>query len=170
VTTIDLDGIGDVPDPDRDAALRLQGAVTALDDSDVWRPVLDVWVPGKPAAQGSKRYLGPGRVVEQSKNVAPWRSDVRSVVASRWHAEPIAVAVRAWLDFVMPRPSSAPKRFTPNAVKRPDLDKLQRAILDALGSAGVWGDDSQVIDIRATKRLADPGETPGCNIRLDVAE
>jgi Holliday junction resolvase RusA-like endonuclease len=36
----------------------------------------------------------------------------------------------------------------------PDLDKLQRAILDGFTDAGVWRDDSQVVRIRATKQYA----------------
>ena len=33
-------------------------------------------VIGTPAAQGSKRHLGNGVLVEQSKNVTPWRNTV----------------------------------------------------------------------------------------------
>lgn len=130
--------------------------------------LLDVFVPGRAAAQGSKRHVGGGRLVEQSKAVAPWRTTVA------WHAAqvfdgpladgPIAVAI----EFVMPRPASCPKRSTPPAVKRPDCDKLCRAIFDAL-SGVIWRDDSLVIDMHATKRLAEIGETPGARIRVMAA-
>ena len=53
----------------------------------------------------------------------------------------------------------------------PDVDKLARAALDALTSAGVWDDDSQVIELRALKRYGsysgleivvhDQGKFPG---------
>lgn len=77
------------------------------------------------------------------------------------------VSVR--LDFVMPRPKSAPRRFTPPAVKRPDIDKLSRAVLDAL--TGIcWHDDSQVIALTATKRLAEIDETAGVHIELDIKD
>lgn len=133
------------------------------------RYVLDVFVPGKPAPQGSKRYVGNGISVESSKAVKPWRADIREHIAARYSLAPVTGALAVRLAFVMPRPASAPKRSTPAAVKRPDLDKLCRAVLDAIGSAGLWRDDSQVVDLAASKRLAEPGETPGCRIRVGAA-
>lgn len=136
------------------------------------RLVLDVFVPGRPAPQGSKRYLGvkggKGITVESSKAVAPWRADIREA-AAKARGDQLAETgpMLVTLMFVMPRPTSTPKRRTPAAVKRPDLDKLIRAVLDAVGSAGcVWTDDSQVVDLHATKRIAEPGEAPGCHITI----
>lgn len=123
------------------------------------------FVPGKPAPQGSKRHVGRGILIESSKDVGPWRE--RIALASHSHAERLLdgpVSVR--LDFVMPRPKSAPKRTTPPAIRRPDTDKLARACLDAL--TGIcFHDDSQVIDLHATKRLAQPDETPGVHITIE---
>lgn len=140
--------------------------VTTIAEADPQRRVvLDVFVPGRPAPQGSKRYLGAGRpMIESSKAVEPWRADVRGTVARHHAGPPLAGAVEVQLGFVLPRPVSTPKRRTPPASKRPDLDKLIRAVLDAITSAGVWVDDSQVVDLRATKRLAEIGETPGCQV------
>lgn len=133
--------------------------------------VLDVFVAGRPAPQGSKRYLGAGRpMVESSKAVEPWRADIRGTIGRHHAGPPLTGAVEVKLSFVLPRPVSTPKRRTPPASKRPDLDKLVRAVLDAITSAGVWVDDSQVVDLRATKRLAKIGETAGCRILvLDAA-
>lgn len=127
---------------------------------------LIAFVPGRPAPQGSKRYLGNGINVESSKAVAPWRADIREHILARHVGPPLDDAVGVKLEFVMPRPASTPKRSTPAAVKRPDLDKLIRAVLDAIGSAGVWRDDSQVVCIHATKRIAEPGEAPGVQIAV----
>jgi crossover junction endodeoxyribonuclease RusA len=136
--------------------------------------VLSFFVPGKPAPQGSKRYLGvkggKGITVESSKAVAPWRADVRAGAEKAMAAgqngfvagEPVSVL----LHFVMPRPTSTPKRSTPAAVKRPDVDKLARAVLDAISSAGAWIDDSQVVELRALKRIAEIDETSGCVITI----
>lgn len=78
----------------------------------------------------------------------------------------IPAPVGASLHFVMPRPKSAAKRSTPPAVKRNgDADKLARAVFDAL-SGIAYGDDSHVIDFRATKRTADIGEQSGCHITI----
>lgn len=126
-------------------------------------PALDVFVPGRPAPQGSKRHVGGGILVESSKACAPWRTAVA------WHAAQAAPGALAAgpllvrLAFVMPRPAGTPKRSTPPAIRRPDLDKLTRACLDAL-SGVVWADDSQVTHLRVSKRLAELDEQPGVHI------
>jgi crossover junction endodeoxyribonuclease RusA len=132
---------------------------------------LSVFVAGQPAPQGSKRYVGRGILVESCKAVKPWRSDIRSACVDDrggplvFFSGPVSVR----LEFVMKRPASAPKRMTPAAVRKPDIDKLARAVLDAIGSAGCWRDDSQVVKLLADKRLAEIGETPGCKIRIEEA-
>lgn len=50
-------------------------------------------------------------------------------------------------------------------VTRPDIDKLCRSVLDAIGDSGVvWRDDSQVVTLLAEKEYGDPGVT----IRVSV--
>lgn len=130
--------------------------------------ILDLFVPGHPAPQGSKRHVGGGVMIESSKKVKPWRSDIRSALLAD-DGSPLARfdnAVRVQLKFIMPRPVSTPKRFTPPATKKPDLDKLTRAVFDAIGSAGVWRDDSQVVAAIVSKNIAEIGETPGCHITV----
>jgi crossover junction endodeoxyribonuclease RusA len=130
---------------------------------------LSVFIPGNPAPQGSKRHVGNGIMVESSKHVKPWRSDVRGQLIGD-DGQPKARfdgAVHVELEFVMKRPQSAPKRTTPPATKKNgDIDKLVRAVFDAIGSAGVWRDDSQVVSVTATKRIAEIDETPGCRLAL----
>lgn len=130
--------------------------------------ILSVFVPGTAAPQGSKRHVGRGVMIESSKAVKPWRESIRWAILERWRGAQMLGAVAVDLEFIMPRPASTPKRSTPPAIKRPDIDKLERAVLDAIGSAGVWKDDSQVTTLRATKRLAEIGETPGCRIVVDA--
>lgn len=124
------------------------------------------FVPGKPAAQGSKRHVGGGRLIESSREVGPWRERValqaRVVMYGR---ELLDDGVVVDLTFVMPRPVSTPKRRTPAAIKRPDIDKMVRAIFDALTHV-VFADDSQVVELHAHKRLADIGEMPGVHIEV----
>lgn len=125
-----------------------------------------LFVPGDAAPQGSKRHVGNGRMVESSKAVGPWRERVALAAhAHGWKLAPAGVPVIVDLVFVRPRPVSTPKRRTPPAVKKPDADKLARAILDALTGIA-FTDDSQVIDLRARKRLAEIGETPGVHITV----
>lgn len=106
-------------------------------------------------------------MVEMAKDLPAWREAIRWTAVNSWrHQPPLDGGVSCHLVFVMRRPLSTPKRFTPPAVKKPDADKLARGALDALTSAGVWRDDSQVVDLHVTKRLAEIGETPGCHIRV----
>lgn len=130
------------------------------------RPV-SVFVAGSPAPQGSKKYLGNGIMVESSKAVKPWRVDVAWAVRAHFPT-PLDGAVRLELEFVMPRPKSAPKKSTPAAVKRPDLDKLARAVLDAITGV-VVADDSQVVELVASKRIAEIGEASGVFLTAAVA-
>jgi crossover junction endodeoxyribonuclease RusA len=129
---------------------------------------LSVFVPGKAVAQGSKRYVGNGISVESSKALRPWRADVKLMAYYAMEDQALqqfneAVSVR--LLFVLPRPVATSKKRTPDAVKRPDIDKLSRAVLDAFKDV-VWHDDSQVVDLHATKRLAEPDERAGVHVTV----
>ncbi|HUL39310.1 MAG TPA: RusA family crossover junction endodeoxyribonuclease [Methanomassiliicoccales archaeon] len=66
--------------------------------------------------------------------------------------------------FLFSRPKSLPKKVRSNT-KRPDLDKLIRALLDGLANI-LLPDDSQVTSIKAGKRYIESGETPGAEIRV----
>lgn len=59
--------------------------------------------------------------------------------------------------FVLPRPKSAPKRRVWPLVGK-DLDKLARALCDALTQCGAWADDAQVVEMVAGKRYV--GQDP----------
>ncbi len=128
---------------------------------------VEFFVPGTPAPQGSKRHVGRGILVESSKTVGPWRERVALAAHEAMAGGPLmAGPITALLSFVMPRPKSAPKRTTPPASKRPDLDKLARACLDAISDTVII-DDAQITNLHCTKRLAEIGETPGVRIRIE---
>lgn len=125
-----------------------------------------LFVPGRPAPQGSKRHVGNGIMVESSKAVAPWRTTVAWHVSQVWNLGPVEGALAVTFEFIMPRPTSLPKkRGTPPHTKRPDIDKLSRAVMDALSDVA-WRDDSQVVDMHPTKRYAEIEETPGVVIGI----
>ena len=129
-------------------------------------------VRGIPAAQGSKRHVGGGRIVEMSRAVGPWREAVRAET-QRAMTEPIIRPpydgpVSVVVLFSLPRPASLPKKVR-HPAKRPDLDKLLRAVLDGLTAGGAWKDDSQVIRLSSWKQFAGD-EGPGCQIGIDEME
>lgn len=124
-------------------------------------------VPGKPAPQGSKRHVGRGILIESCKDVGAWRERVAITAHNAMNSQPItSKPVAVSIEFVLPRPLSTPKRrSTPAATKKPDLDKLARAILDAITHT-VIADDSQVVRLTARKRLAELDEAPHADITV----
>lgn len=143
--------------------------------------MFELIVYGNPAPQGSKRAVGRRRngstiLVEQSRNVAPWRALVAAQARMRLEETnrlgvPFSGAVRASVDFTMPPPKRLPTgRVRPSV--SPDLDKLARAILDALTAAGVWRDDGQVVSLILEEWYPGPPpalDSPGVRIRVEPA-
>lgn len=142
---------------------------------------ISVWVAGVPAPQGSKRPLGRqggfGKhiMIESSKKVKPWREDVRQAFLDRPYGASVLTAfpkgtpVVVKVVFVLPRTQAMRDRPAVDfpMVQKPDLDKLGRAVLDALKSAGVYADDSQVVTLLGHKRRAEPGEPTGAMIHIE---
>lgn len=120
---------------------------------------------GLPAPQGSKKIVA-GRLLESSAAVAPWRQAVTYAAIQGQDGDPTAPLtgpVEVMVEFLMPRPKSAPKsRLYPD--KSPDLDKLIRSTLDALTDARAWEDDGQVVSILARKLFAEPEQRTGAHI------
>jgi len=126
------------------------------------------FVAGDPASQGSKRIVQPQgarhpRMIEQSKKLGPWRTAVAAE----------AMVARQRLPAVIMRPVYLLASFrcrTPKKPTRPypslDLDKMVRAVGDALVHGQLLGDDRQIIDLMATKRWCREGEDAGCTITL----
>ena len=107
------------------------------------------WVSGVPAPQGSKRYVGNGRMIEQSVGVKPWREAVHHRVlqerakVGRFEDGPL------YLGLVLHLPHGKQREASP--WKRRDLDKLVRAVGDSLTSGGLILDDSRFTELHAHK-------------------
>ncbi len=116
-------------------------------------------VYGLPIPQGSTRaWVKNGKpiITSTAKGLSSWRRLVADVAqrfapTSLWEG-PVEID----LHFGLPKPKSAPKKRRIWPDKRPDLDKLTRAVLDALTYV-VFSDDSQVVSITATKDYGAPG-------------
>lgn len=132
--------------------------------------MLSLFVAGDPAPQGSKRHVGGGVLVESCKRLPQWRKDVRAACldAEGLPKARFDGAVNLHLEFVLSRPKGLPKsKPTPPATKKPDLDKVARAIFDAMTSAGVVRDDSYIVFSTLHKRIAEPDEIMGVHITAD---
>jgi crossover junction endodeoxyribonuclease RusA len=144
--------------------------------------VLDV--QGYPAPQGSKRawvnkHTGRAQMVEQSSDrISLWRQDVK---AAALKLDPICPSLAGPLEihvlFRFPRPKSHYRTGRNAALLRDnaplfpctravgDLDKCLRSTWDALVTAGVFGDDSQIAHTDAWKTYADAA-LPGATITI----
>jgi len=110
------------------------------------------------APQGSKTYVGKGRMIESCKRVKPFRDAVRveaEKVVDEIIKEPVIIEIVFW--FKRPQShfdskgkvlSSEPKY--PTKMNIGDIDKLCRSTLDALTLSAIL-DDSQVVSLQARK-------------------
>jgi crossover junction endodeoxyribonuclease RusA len=115
-------------------------------------------VSGLPVPQGSMRgFVVKGRAIltSSSKGLSSWRQLV-SLRAQEIAGEPFNGPVSIHLEFLLPKPKSAPKRKRIYATKRPDIDKLSRSVLDSITHVLIV-DDSQVVELTAIKDYGPPG-------------
>ena len=132
-------------------------------------PSCEIKVLGRPIPRGStkavtNKHTGRAMIVDQSsESLKTWMQDVRGnalnewiKVRSRYTDGPFKIKIL----FVLNRPknhygtgrnSDTIKPSSPTyPIVRPDIDKLSRAILDALTKV-VYQDDSQVIELHVRK-------------------
>jgi crossover junction endodeoxyribonuclease RusA len=124
---------------------------------------------GVPVPKGSLRHVGNGRLVEQTK-VKPWMSRIRKAAleaGQRQGVSRIDVPVAVTVTFTFTRPKSAQNRLYPHMRSVGDIDKLCRAVLDALQVSkteeGVMDDDSLVVTLIASKVY---GDEPGVTVEV----
>lgn len=126
---------------------------------------LSFFVPGKAAAQGSKRHVGRGVMVEMSKDLPAWRTAVADAARAAHQGRPtidgpVAVALTVYVQ----RPKATRFKTYPAGPK--DLDKQQRAVGDALTASGVIRDDARIVHWDAWKRWATEDTPPGAHITI----
>ena len=119
-------------------------------------------VPGIPRPSGSKRAFivgGRARIAPDNPEQRNWQRLVTECAVEVWGERQVILGpVFLCATFWFPRPKGHYRRdgsVRPDASDycrtKPDLDKLLRAVGDAL-SGIVWRDDSQVVHVRAVKR------------------
>jgi Holliday junction resolvase RusA-like endonuclease len=153
-------------------------------------PAVAFIVTGLPQTKGSlrqwHRWAADGKCVvglseQGGARLKEWRALIATQAARAMRqAPPFTGPLRVELAFWFP----LPRKTTPATHggmahvwgnKRHDIDKLARACLDALGDASVYGDDSQVAELVASKRYVQlpkryvqlPGDAPGVFITVE---
>lgn len=135
----------------------------------------ELWVPGHPITQGNKTAfpfkgkdgklhvsMTEGKGSGKLKN---WRSTIAGVFAQHYAGAPRGEPVHMTQIFKMKRPQN---HYRTNGelkdwaeglehIKRPDIEKLARAVNDAL-SGVLWKDDSQVCELDLRKQYAEDGK------------
>ena len=145
-------------------------------------------VYGEPVPQGSTRAFAvrkggrpTGRVVVTGDNsrTKPWRQAIVDAALPLGAVGPARGPMSVTLVFFLSRPrshlltgKSTAGQLSPSApalpIGKPDVDKLTRAVLDALTDAGVWADDAQVAALTGVKLYAETGRRrPGVVIEID---
>lgn len=139
-----------------------------------------LFVPGTPVPQGSMIAMRPANrpgaptLLKHTPGVMSWRAKVTTWASEAMGDQPpLEGPIGARLDFVVPRPqghwgtgrnAEMLRRGAPvHPATMPDLDKLVRAVFDALTDARVWRDDGQVVWVQAMKVY---GPSPGVHITL----
>jgi crossover junction endodeoxyribonuclease RusA len=130
------------------------------------------FVEGLPRPKGSFKPIKnkhTGKVVLiAGKETTAWQRAVENEARKYAPPTPLTGAVEIFAVFYLPRPASVSieKRRFPTVP--PDLDKLSRAIFDAMTKAKMYGDDKQVTDLIARK-LYD-SDRPGVNVVIVALE
>lgn len=145
-------------------------------------------VTGTPVPQGSLTFYGRGKPTHRD-DLKPWRNKVRAAYVQQAGSREVTGGARLGCEFVLPRPKAHygtganAGRIKPSYEKalhtvKPDLDKLMRAIGDALtldkgdlaGLPRPIADDAQIVEFNnPRKRYVNQGEEPHVVITIGPA-
>jgi crossover junction endodeoxyribonuclease RusA len=114
-------------------------------------------------------------VTESNRSAKSWQQLIAAEASHALQQLPaserglLPYGVRLTIAFYMPRPKKHAKRgvFVPHTVA-PDIDKLERAVLDALTQV-LYHDDKQVTEVIKGKYYADVDDAAHVNIRVEPA-
>lgn len=138
--------------------------------------ILELRINGIAQQMGSKRAFIPRGwtrpvITDSNRNLKSWQQLVAQAAHEAIEALPatertlLVDAVTLTVAFALPRPKALGQRSKPH-VTSPDLDKLVRSVGDALTGIA-YRDDSQIVDLRATKMYAAPGDVPHIDVRVE---
>tara|TARA_Y100000310_G_scaffold241983_1_gene246136 strand:- start:445 stop:885 length:441 start_codon:yes stop_codon:yes gene_type:complete len=137
---------------------------------------IEFFVAGKPETQSGMKTVVTGggkfRMISSgSKGLPFWRQRIATEAQAAMDGAPLfggPLAVAA--HFMVPRPKSRPKKYQ-HADKQPDIDKLLRALLDAL-TGTIYEDDRQIVQVNVRKAYAGSAfgcsEVPGVKVFVDT--
>lgn len=129
---------------------------------------MTILIPGVPVPQGSLKTVNGHTFHDNAAKLKPWREAVGYAFIGQPKVDgPVSIA----MSFRLPRPRSRTKLDAEGyfvdrwVTTKPDLDKLCRAVLDALTGIA-YTDDAQVAHISAMKSYEDDVAHVGVNISV----
>jgi len=126
---------------------------------------IKIIIPGIPASKGSLFKGKYGQIYPADKKLKSWVNAISWQAREQAPGEPSQAAIDLTITFNLPQASNNKKTYP---TIKPDLDKLARAVLDALTGI-IYYDDSQVIRLECNKAWAATDDTPGCEIEIREA-
>ncbi len=111
---------------------------------------ISITVFGNAVPKGRPRVALRGKhpVVYTPTKTREWEQLIKLAAAGKVK-KLITGPIDLYVAFFLPRPKTLPKKVV-HHTKRPDLDNLVKAVMDALNGV-VWRDDSQVVEKYACK-------------------
>ena len=121
---------------------------------------------GLPVPKGRPRSFRVGGFLGHytPKRTAEWEKYVRLQARQQYKQAPLDCPIKIEVEFYLPRPKSLPKKYVYHA-KKPDLDNLNKAILDSLEGI-IYTNDSRICQIVSRKNYASSRSEVGVVIRI----
>lgn len=122
---------------------------------------------GTPIAKGRPKFWHRGKCTGTytPKKTRTYEDSVISQALAHRFENPLIIPLAVKLRFFLPIPSSFSKKRRSEALqgtirpdKRPDIDNLQKSILDPLNTI-FWDDDKRIVSICAEKYYSDQPRT-----------
>jgi Holliday junction resolvase RusA-like endonuclease len=112
-------------------------------------------LPIIPVAKGRPRFRVVGRFAQvyTPAETRKYEAEVARLSKAFAPEQPFSVPVEVSIVFSMPRPQRVPKERLGHPCTKPDLDNLEKAVLDALNGI-FWVDDGLVVAKGARKVYA----------------
>ena len=112
-------------------------------------------VEGSPVSKGRPRFARKGKFISTyiDKSTKDAETNFRAQAAVYKPQTPISGAIKLTLIFASIKPKSKPKKVK-HWITRPDLDNYIKLVEDAMNKI-FWIDDSQIVEIQATKIYSD---------------
>jgi Holliday junction resolvase RusA-like endonuclease len=141
---------------------------------------ISFFVAGIPKAQprprAFARMLPGGKAIArvyEAGTAEGWKSAIAIAAKPFIPATPLEGPIQVNISFYFPRPKAHFRKngeLKPESpawhTGRPDRDNLDKAVLDALTTLGIWKDDGQVCAGMPLKLYAPPGHPSGATIKV----